>query len=61
MKDYQKRHDREQDDWDRFPDNVEEERFRKLLRTIFYICDVAGFRIEERIVLTDKRTGKTWR
>lgn len=41
--------------------NLDEERFRKLLRTIFYICDIAGFRIEERIVLTDKRTGRTWK
>lgn len=43
--------------------NIEEEeaRFHKLLNTIFYLCDLAGFRLEERLVLTDKRTGKTWR
>lgn len=38
-----------------------EERFKKLLSTIFYICDLAGFRIEGRIVLQDKKTGKVWR
>ena len=38
-----------------------EERFKKLLNTIFYICDLAGFRIEGRIILRDKKTGKVWR
>ena len=38
-----------------------EERFKKLLSTIFYICDLAGFHIEGRIVLQDKKTGKIWR
>lgn len=39
----------------------EEERFRRLMATIFYICENAGFHIEERIVIRDKRTGKVWR
>lgn len=39
----------------------EEERFRKLLDTIFAICELAGFHIEERIVIRDKKTGKVWR
>lgn len=39
----------------------EEERFNKLLRTIFYICDLAGFRIKNRIVFEDVRTGREWR
>jgi hypothetical protein len=39
----------------------EDERFHKLLHTIFYICDVAGFEIEGRIVLVDKKTGRIWR
>lgn len=39
----------------------EEERFRKLLDTIFAICELAGFHIEERIVIRDKKTGKIWR
>lgn len=37
------------------------ERFQKLLNTIFYICEIAGFHVEERIVIKDKRTGKVWR
>lgn len=39
----------------------EEERFHKLLHTIFYLCELAGFQIEGRIVLRDKRTGKVWK
>ena len=38
-----------------------EKRFRALLQTIFYICELAGFRIENRIELKDKKTGKIWR
>ena len=42
--------------------NVErEEQFKKLLSTIFYITKLAGFSIEGRIVLKDKKTGKIWR
>ena len=33
----------------------EENRFNKLLRTIFYITELAGFEIEGRIVLIDKK------
>jgi len=39
----------------------EEERFNKLLHTIFNICELSGFRIEGRIVLVDEVTGKVWR
>lgn len=39
----------------------EDEKFHKLLHTIFYICKLAGFEIEGRIVLTDIETGRTWR
>lgn len=39
----------------------EDERFHKLLRTIFYLCDLAGFDIEGRIVLVDKKSGRIWR
>lgn len=38
-----------------------EERFKKLLSTIFYICDLAGFHIEGRLTIKDKKTGKIWR
>ena len=37
------------------------ERFYNLLNTIFYICNLAGFHVEGRIVLTDKKTGKVWK
>ena len=39
----------------------EEERFNKLLGTIFYITKLAGFHLEGRIVLVDERTGRVWR
>ena len=39
----------------------EEERFKRLLATIFYICENAGFHVEERLVLRDTKTGKIWR
>jgi hypothetical protein len=39
----------------------EVERFHKLLHTIFNICELSGFRIEGRIVLIDKVTGKVYR
>ena len=38
-----------------------EARYKKLLSTIFYICDLAGFHIEGRIEIRDKKTGKVWR
>jgi hypothetical protein len=39
----------------------EEERFKRLFGTIRYICEMANFKIEGRIVLVDKETGKVWR
>ena len=45
------------EDWYR----QEDARFHRLLDMIFYLCELAGFRIEGRIVLTDKRTGRIWR
>ena len=43
--------------------NIErdEDRFHKLLDTIFTLCELSYFHIEERIVIKDKRTGKVWR
>lgn len=42
--------------------NIEtEERVKKLIETILYISNLAGFRVEGRIVLQDKKTGKIWR
>ena len=43
-------------------ENIEaEKRFKKLLYKIFRVCDSAGFHLEERIVVRDKKTGKIWR
>ena len=42
-------------------EQLEEERFKRLMATIFYICELAGFRIEGRITFQDKKTGKIWR
>lgn len=36
-------------------------RVTKLVHTLFYIINMAGFELGERIVLVDKRTGKVWR
>lgn len=38
-----------------------EKRYKKLLNTIFYLCDLAGFHIEGRLTIKDKKTGKIWR
>ena len=39
----------------------EYEAVRKLVRTIHYICELAGFSIQGRIVLVNKKNGKIWR
>lgn len=39
----------------------DEERFQRLLATIFYICENAGFHIEGRMVIKDVKSGKIWR
>jgi hypothetical protein len=41
--------------------NKDDEKFHKLLHTIFYLCDLAGFQIQGRIVLVDKENGRVWR
>ena len=41
--------------------NASYTRFRKLLDIIFALCEFAGFHLEERIVVKDKKTGKIWR
>ena len=43
------------------PSTEESERFHKLLHFIQHVCDIAGFRIENRIVLVDKETDRVWR
>lgn len=42
-------------------DREEDERFHRLLHTLFYLCELAGFEIEGRIILIDKRNGRVWR
>lgn len=37
------------------------DRFNKLLAIIKGTCEIAGFKIENRIVLRDERTGKVWK
>lgn len=39
----------------------DDDRFHKLLNTIFYMCEIAGFELGERIVLVDKTNGRIWR
>ena len=42
--------------------NIDEERkVKKLILTIFYIVSLAGYEVEGRIALRNKRTGKLWR
>ena len=36
-------------------------RFRKVLFAIFRLCELNDFRIEGRITLVDKKTGRVWR
>lgn len=37
------------------------ERFHQLLHTLLYICDLADFKIEGRVILIDKKTGRIWK
>lgn len=39
----------------------EDDKFHKLLETIFNLCELSGFHLEERVVLKDKNTGKVYR
>lgn len=43
--------------------NIESDnaRLQKLLTAIFSICDLAGFRVQGRIVFEDIKTGKVYR
>lgn len=36
------------------------ERHHKVIGCILRICELAGFSVENRIVLKDRRTGKVW-
>lgn len=39
----------------------ERAKFKKTLGCILRICELAGYKLESQIVLTDMRTGRTWR
>lgn len=39
----------------------EDERHKRVLQMIFYICEFAGFRVKGRVVLEDKKSGRIWR
>ena len=39
----------------------DEARFNKLLRTLFSVIELSGFRLNSRIELVDKRTGKEYK
>ena len=41
--------------------NKNDIRFYKLIHTIFHVCELAGFELEGRITLRDRKTGKVWR
>ena len=41
--------------------NIDDQRFYDLLNTIFYMCKLADFHLENRIELRDNKTGKIWR
>lgn len=35
--------------------------FKKTLRNILDLCELAGFQVEGRVILKDKKTGKVWK
>ena len=39
----------------------EEEEFKKLLRTLRYICNVAGFEFDGRICIRNKESGRIYK
>jgi hypothetical protein len=39
----------------------EKEKLDKLIKTLYSITDLAGFRIQERIILVNKKSGRIWR
>lgn len=42
------------------PSAYEEKRFKKFLGTIFNLCELSGFHIENRLVVKDKKTGRIY-
>ena len=42
-------------------ESEDHEKVFRLLGCIFRICELAGFTIENRIILRDNKTGKVWK
>lgn len=42
-------------------ETIETERFRKVLGCVLRILELSGFRLKEKIVLEDIKTGKIWK
>ena len=42
-------------------DDKDYKRFKKLLCSIFTLCELSGFKIDSRIVIVDKKTGRVWK
>lgn len=42
-------------------DKEEDRKFRRLLRGLFNLCDLAGFEIQGRIVFKSRKTGRLWK
>ena len=46
-------------------DRIEYERQRRrvagVIKHLMYVCNLAGYHVESRIVLRDKRNGRVWR
>ena len=40
---------------------IETERFRKVLGCVLRILELSGFRLKEKLVLEDIKTGKVWK
>ena len=40
---------------------VDKDTVRKVRQGIYLLCDLAGLRVEGRIVLVDKKTGGIWK
>lgn len=42
-------------------DDEDYKRFKQLLRSIFELCELSGFKIDSRIIIVDKKTGRVWK
>ena len=42
-------------------EQLEDKKFRRLIRGIFNLCDLAGFEIQGRVVFKSRKTGRLWK